>query len=149
MKHITKSCLALAVTLTLTLVFWPSVHAESNDPAEMKMNGKMMEHCQEMMAQKQKMAEDMNAQNTALSEHVVKMNSTPDDKKMAEMAALITHMVEQKIAMDTRRALMEEEMKEHMMEHKHMGMRGIMNCPMMKGMNDMDEKSDEPEADQK
>jgi len=67
--------------------------------------------------------------------------SPPLGAKMSLMAAVITHMVEQRIAMDARKAKMEEKMMKHMMEHMQMGKESISQCPMMKGMKGMDEKS--------
>jgi phosphoketolase len=88
-----------------------------------------------------------------LTEHVAKMSSAPEGKKMSLMAALITHMVEQRIAMDARKAKMEEGMMKHMMQHMQMGKDSISQCPMMKGMKDMDDKSagahKEPQEEQK
>ena len=78
---------------------------------------KMMERCQEMKEQKQKMMEDMKAQDAQLTEQLTKMNRAPENKKMGLMAAVITHMVEQRITMDARKAKMEEEMMKHMMQH--------------------------------
>ena len=83
---ITSSSLALAVALAI----WFPVQARSAEPAEGKklMEGKMMEGCKEMKAQKQKMKEDMKTQDTELTEHVAKMNSAPEDKKVDIMAAV-------------------------------------------------------------
>jgi uncharacterized protein involved in copper resistance len=50
-----------------------------------------------------------------LTEQVAKMNSAPEDKKTDLMAAILTHMVEQRITMDARKAQMEEETMKHMM----------------------------------
>jgi hypothetical protein len=69
------------------------------------------------------------------------MNSAPMDKKMNLMAAVITRMVDQRITMDARKAKMEEEMMQHMMQHMQMGKESMSQCPMMKGMKGMDEKS--------
>ncbi|WP_348547420.1 hypothetical protein [Chthoniobacter sp.] len=134
-----RSSLALA----LALVVWSPVQAQSAEPADGKkmMDGKMMEGCKEMKAQKQKMKEDMKAQDTELTEHVAKMNSAPEDKKINLMAAVITHMVDQRIAMGARKAKMEEEMMQHMMQHMQMGKESMAQCPMMKGMKGMDDKS--------
>ena len=136
---IIRSSLALALALPI----WFPVQARSAEPAEEKkmMEGKMMEGCKEMEAQKQKMKEDIKAQNTELTEHVAKMNSAPEDKKTDIMAAIVTHMVERRIAMDARKAKMEEEMMKHMMKHMQMGKESMAQCPMMKGMKDMDDKS--------
>ena len=100
----------------------------------------MMESCQKMKEQKQKMMEDMKAQNAELTEQLTKMNSASEDKKMSLMAAVITHMVEQRITMDARKAKMEEEM----MQHMQMGQKSMSQCPMMKGMKGMDIKSGTP-----
>ena len=134
-----RSSLALA----LALAIWSPVQARSEEPAEGKkmMEGKMMERCQAMKEQKQKMKEDMKAQNAELTEHVAKMNSAPEAKKVGLMAAVITHLVEQRITMDARKAKMEEEMMKHMMQHMQMGKESMAQCPMMKGMKGMDEKS--------
>ena len=87
------------------------------------------------------MKEDMKAQNAELTEHIAKMNSAPEAKKVGLMAAVITHLVEQRITMDARKAKMEEEMMKHMMQHMQMGKESMAQCPMMKGMKGMDEKS--------
>jgi len=136
---IIRSSLALA----LAMAIWFPAQARSAESAEGKkmMEGKMMEGCKEMKAQKQKMKEDMKAQNTELTEHVAKMNSAPEDKKMGLMAAALTHMLEQRITMDARKAKMEEEMMQHMMQHMQMGKESMAECPMMKGMKGMKEKS--------
>ena len=105
---------------------------------------KMIERCQEMMEQKQKMKEDMKAQDAELIQQLAKMNSAPEDKKMSVMAGVITLMVEQRIARDERKAKMEEEMMKHMMQDMEMGKDSMSKCPMMKGMKDMDRQSAGP-----
>ena len=97
---------------------------------------KMKEQCQAMKEEKQKMTEDMKAQDAQLTQQLAEMNGAPDDKKVGLMAAVITRMVEQRIAMDARMAKMEEEMMRHMMQHMAMGKDSTMQCPMMKGMDD-------------
>jgi len=131
---------SLALALALALAIWSPVQSQSAEPAEGKMmtEAKMMEQCQEMKGQKQKMKEDMKAQDAELTKQIAKMNHAPKDKKMDLMAAVITHMVEQRIAMDARKAKMEEEMMHHMMQHMQMGKESMSKCPMMK---EMDEKS--------
>ena len=144
---VTRSSLALA----LALVIWSPVQSQSAEPAKgkMMMDDKMMERCQEMKEQKQKMKEDMKAQDAELTELVAKMNSAPEDKKMSLMASVITQMVEQRIAMDARKAEMEEKMMQHMMQHMQMSKESISQCPMMKGMKGMDEKSGDAQKEQK
>ena len=136
-----RSGLALALAFAVGLTVWSPVQAQDAVHAEKKMDAKMMERCEEMKAQKQKMKEDMKAQDAELTEHVAKMNSAPQDKKMDLMAAVLTHMVEQRIAMDARMAKMHEEMMQHMMQHMQMDKESMAQCPMMKGMKAMDEKA--------
>lgn len=113
-----------------------SVQAQSVVPAE----DKMIARCQQMQEQKQKIMTDMKAQDAALIEQIATMNSSSKDKKMRLMAAVITSMVEQRITMNARKAKMEEEMMQHMMQHMQMGKDSMSQCPMMKGMKDVDEK---------
>jgi nitrogen fixation/metabolism regulation signal transduction histidine kinase len=135
--------------LALALAIWFPVQAQSAAPAEVKnmTEATMMERRQEMKEQKQKMMEDMNTQDTQLMEQLTEMNSAPKDKKIGLMAAVLTHMVEQRIAMDARKAKMDDEIMKHMMQHMQMGKESMAQCPMMKdmkgmkGMKDMDDIS--------
>lgn len=130
-----------SLVLVLALAIWSPAPARSAEPAEgtMMMGGKMMERCQAMKDQKQKMMEDMKAQDAELTKQVAKMNSVPEGQKMSLMAAVVTRMVEQRTAMNLRKAKMQEEMMQHMMQHMQMGRKSMSQCPMMKGMKDMDE----------
>lgn len=101
------------------------------------MAAPMMEKCQEMKAQKQRMKEDIAAQEAQLTEQHSEMNRAPEDKKIGLMAAVVTHMVEQQIGMHARKAKMEDEMMQHMMRHMQMGKESMAQCPMMSGMKDM------------
>jgi len=97
----------------------------------------MMERCQEMMQQRQKMMEDMKAQDAELTEQVATMNRAPENQKLGLMAAVLTRMVEQRTAMNAQMEKMQARMMQHMMEHMQMGKESMAQCPMMKGMNDM------------
>lgn len=132
--------LVLAVAVAFTAIIWSPVQAQKAESAArvMKMDGKMMERCQEMKEQKRIMMEDMKAQDADLIEQVAKMNAAPKDKKMDVIATVVTQMVEQRTAMDARMAKMDEEMMSHMMQHMQMGSESTSQCPMMK---DMSEKS--------
>src|ERR1035437_953278 len=147
----TNLAIRSSIALGLALTVWSPVYAQSPQPAERKAmtEATMMERCQEMKEQKQKMKEDMKAQDAQLTEHLTKMNRAPGDKKMGLMASVLTHMVEQQITMDARKAKMEEEMMKHMMQHMQMGKESMSQCPMMKGMKGMDEKSGEAQKPQK
>ena len=65
---------------------------------------KMMGPCQEMKAQKAKMKADMKAHDAQLTEQLAGMNRAPQNQKTDLMAAVVTQMVEQRIAMDARKA---------------------------------------------
>ena len=124
----------------------PSVEsAKEKDMAE----SKMMDRCMEMKQQKQKMLEDRKTQDTELTAQLLKMNRATKKEKMPLMAAMITSMVEQRITMDARKAKMDEEMMKHMMQHMQMGKESMSQCPMMKGMKGMDEKSGDAQKEQK
>ena len=109
----------------------------------MKMDGKMTTGCQEMKEKKEKMMADMKAQDAELTAQVAKMNSAPENEKLGLMADLVTHMAEQRTAMDARKAKMDGEMMQHMMQHMQMGADSVSQCPMMKGMADIDANSDD------
>lgn len=138
MKTLTNLNLAIfsSLTLALALVVWSLVPLQAQEPAKGKKmtEGNMMESCQKMKEQKQKMMEDMKAQDAELAEAVARMNSAPEDNKMSLMAAVITQMVEQQTAKHARMAKMQEEMMTHMMQHMQMGKESMEQCPMMKEM---------------
>lgn len=133
-----RSSLLLAVAVAFAVILWSPVQAQEAEPAEgeMKMDGKMMESCKAMQAQKQAMMQDMKAQDAELTEHVAGMNSAPANTKVDLVAAVVTQMVEQRIAMDARMAKMQEEMMAHMMRLMQMDKESMMQCPMMKDMSD-------------
>ncbi len=153
MKNHTTTNLVIcsSLALALALVIWSPVQVRSAEPAERKnvTEAKMMERCQAMKEQKQKMMAEMKTQDAELTAQVAKMNSAPEDKKLDLIAAVVTRMVEQRTAMNVRMAKMQEEMMQHMMQHMQMGKESMSQCPMMKGMKDMDEKSGAGQKEQK
>jgi hypothetical protein len=100
-----------------------------------------MQRCQAMMEQKEKMMADIKAQDAELTAQVAKMNGAPENRKLDLMAAVVTHLVEQRTAMNVRMEKMQEGMMNHMMQHMQMGKESMSQCPMMKGMKGTDEKS--------
>jgi hypothetical protein len=118
MKDKTNTNLVIrsSVALALALAIWSPVHAQSLDPAEGKTMTAttMMQHCQEMKAQKRRLKEDTQVQNAQLTEQLANMNRAPEDQKTGLIAAVLTHVVEQRIAMDARKAKMDEAMMQHM-----------------------------------
>jgi hypothetical protein len=139
---------SLALALAFTMAIWSPGQSQSAETAEVSnpMEAKMMKRCDEMKEQKQKMKEDMKAQDAQLTNQITKMNHAPKDKKINLMAAIVTRMVDQRIAMDARKATMEEEMMQHMMQHMQMGKDSMSKCPMMK---DMSEKSNDDHKEHK
>jgi hypothetical protein len=139
MKNLLNSNLVWSsLAFALALAIWSPVQALSAEPTETTTitEAKMMERCQEMKEQKQKMKDDMKAQDAELTAQVARMNGAPEGKKVNLMAGVITHMLQQRIAMDARKAKMEEEMMQHMMQHMQMGKESMAQCPMMKAMSD-------------
>ena len=145
MKNQTNTTFVIrsSLALALALAIWSPVHAQSPEPTEGKTMtaATMMERCQKMKQQKQDMKDDIKAQDAQLTEQLANMNRAPEGQKTGLMAAVLTHMVEHRIAMDARKAQMEEAMMQHMMQHMQMGKESMSQCPMMKGMKDMDDKS--------
>jgi len=144
MNNVTNTNLVRSIfALTLALAIWSPVQALAAEPAEGKMmtEGKMKDCCQAMKEQKDKLMAEMKAQDADLAAQVAAMNSAPEDKKLGLMAAIVTHMVEQRTAMNVRMEKMHEQMMEHMMKHMQMGKESMSKCSTMKGM---DEKSEMP-----
>ena len=132
-----------SLALTLALAIWSPVYAQSPKPAEGNGMAKatMMERCQDMMAHKTTLEEDIKAQDGELTRQLAEMNRAPQNRKMGLMAAVLTRMVEQRITMDARKAAMEEEMMQHMMQHMQMGQESMASCPMMQGMKGKDDNA--------
>jgi hypothetical protein len=145
MKQQTNTNLLIrsSLALALALAIWSPVRAQSAAPAEGKnmMEGKMMECCQAMKEQKEKMMAEIKAQDAELTAQIAAMNSAPEGKKLGLLAAVVTRRVEQRTAMNGRMEKMHEQMMQHMMQHMQMGKESMSQCPMMKGMKGMDEKS--------
>lgn len=129
----------LALVWALALVIWSPLQSQSAEPvAGTNMTeAKMMERCQEMMDQKQKIMSEMKTQEAELTAKVDEMNSAPADKKVDLIAAVVTQLVEQRTAMHARMEKMQGEMMPHMMQHMKMGNESMANCPMMRGMKGM------------
>jgi len=138
-KPKTKFAAPSGLALVLALAICSPLQAQTAELPRTKsmLAAPMMEKCQEMKAQKQRMKEDIAAQEAQLTEQLAEMNRAPEDKKMGLMAAVVTHMAEQQISMHARKAKMEDEMMQHMMRHMRMGKESMAQCPMMNAMKDM------------
>jgi hypothetical protein len=137
------------LALTFALALWSPVQMQAAEPAAGKMmtEGKMKECCEAMKDQKEKLMAEMKAQDAELAAQVTAMDNAPDDKKLGLMAAIVTHLVEQRSAMNARMEKMHGQMMGHMMQHMQMGKESMSQCPMMEGMKNMDEKSPTSQED--
>ena len=142
----TGRILRSSLALVLALAIWSPLQAQSASHMEGKemKEAKMMDRCQEMMEKKQQMMADMMAQDAELTAQLARMNSAAPDQKVDMIAAVVTSMAEQRIAMEARKTKMHEEMMQHMMQHMPMDKDAMAKCPMMKGM---DEKSGDAHKD--
>lgn len=90
-KHTnTRLVICSILVLSLAMVIWSPVQAQPVEPMQgkMMMEDKMMERCQEVNEQKQKMMADMKVQDAELTEQVARMNSAPEDNKLGLIAAV-------------------------------------------------------------
>ena len=142
MTRLIRSGFAIAWALSICPLI-PLQAAELSDGKAMTELD-MMASCEEIIAQKQKMQADQRAQEAELTAQIATMNSSPDDKKVALMAAVITHMTEQRITMDGRKAKTEENLMQHLMQHVCMGKDSLSKCPMIHTLKDIDEKRSDP-----
>jgi hypothetical protein len=122
-----RSCILLAMSFGSPLQAQPGPGAKGKMMDGKMMDGKMMES--QMTERRQKMMADVKAQDETLKDLVAKMNSAPDDKKLALMANVVTLLVEQRVAMNERRSSMMDEMFNHLMWHTRIGMENILHCP--------------------
>lgn len=111
--------------------------------------GTLLEQCTAMHAHKQQMMADTKTQDAALLEQVALMNNAADAKKLGMLAALVTRMAEQRVAMHTHMASMGDGMMRHMAQHMQLGKDSVLGCPMMKGMQATDDKTARPAQGQK
>jgi len=132
-----RSSIALALALAIGLPSLSQAAEPQAKEGKVTMDGKMMARCQQMKEQKEKMVAEMKTQDAELTTQVAAMNSAPDDKKVGLMATIVTHLVEQRAAMDEQMEKMHGEMMKHMMEHMKMGKESMSQCPMMKDMKSM------------
>ena len=140
MNNKPKFAIRTGLAMALTLAIWSPLQAQK-PPQAKSMMAAMAEKCQEMKLQKQKVRDDMKVQDARLTEELATMNRAPEAQKVGLMAATLTRMVEQRIAMDARKASMEASMMQHMMQHMQMGKETMSECPMMKGMKEMGDTS--------
>lgn len=134
-----KLAVRSSVIFALVLAVWSPIPMQSAEPPAGKAmtEGKMMERCQAMKEQREKMMAETKAQDAELAAQVVAMNSAPENRKVVLLAAIVTRMVENTTASHARMSAMQAEMMPHMMEHMSPGAESMAACPMMKGMGDI------------
>jgi len=101
------------------------------------MAGKMTASCQEMLQQKQRMMEEMKAQDAELTQQVATINCALEDKKVGLMTDILTRMLEQRTAMNVPMEKMQAKMMQDMLQHMQMGKESMSQCPMMKDTTGM------------
>jgi hypothetical protein len=113
----------------------PHQHPASPQDTKPGMQGKMTTDCQSMMAQHQKMMEEMTAMDARLDTLVQTMNGATGPAKVDATAAVVAELVSQRKTMREQMRGMQGGMMQHMMEHMQAGgTQGMMECPMMKNM---------------
>jgi hypothetical protein len=118
------------LALGLALGIWLTGPVPTATAADMKM----MNHCQAMQSQRQKMQTDMQAQADQLAAKLETMERAPREEKLELLASVVTLMAQQQSTRNAHQAKMEESMMKHMMEHMEMGKESLTQCPLMKGM---------------
>lgn len=129
---LTDRVFRFSLALALALAIWSPVPSPSAEPVE----GKIMERCQEIKEQQQKMMAEMKAQDAELTALVAKMNRASKDRKLDLLADIVTQMVQQQRVMNVQKAKLEQEMMKHIMQHLQMGKESVSQCPMLTGMEE-------------
>ena len=142
--------LALAAALTasggLAQQSPPKAGKQAGSAQSGMMSGNMGDHCKQMMTMHNQMTADMKAMDAGLEQKVAAMNAAKGNAKVDAMAAVINEMATQRKQMMAKTSSMRDQMMAHMGEHMAQpggtGMgQSMAQCPMMKGMKDMDEKA--------
>ena len=101
------------------------------------MAADMVEKCQAMMADQEKMMADMKVADQRLDDLVGKMNAASGVDKAEATAAVVNEMVTQRRTMRDGMMKMQHGMMAHMMGHMQAGKDSMAMCPMMKQMGGM------------
>jgi hypothetical protein len=91
---------------------------------------------QTMMADREKMMQEMTRADQRLGDLVAKMNAASGMQKTDATAAVVNEMVTERRMRD-RMTKMQNGMMAHMMEHMQAGTASMGMCPLMKPMSDM------------
>jgi hypothetical protein len=126
-----------ALPLAVALCF--PVHVRSAEPAggKMMMGGNMMSETnmmprpEPMQDQRDKMMADMKAQDAQIAGQIYEMNHAAADKKLDQMAAIVTRMAAQRKDMNARM----ETMHEAMVKNIRMDQESTSSGPMTQGID--------------
>ncbi len=143
MKYLKSLNLVAHSTLALALIVGFSSPNQAQSPktqdAKLAADEPMTEQCEALKDAKTKMVADMRAENLELTTQISKMNGASQDKKLDLLAAIVTRAVEQRTAMAPRMEKMESDMLKHLMQHMLRGRDSLVQCPLMKGLKDIDD----------
>lgn len=108
-----RTSLAMAMSLAFCAPV-PAQDSPKSMPGATKMDHSKMHHSKMMMDQCKGMMEEMKAQDTELKAQIAKMNAAPKDEKLDMLAAIVTRMFDQRVAMNEKMGHMHMEMAKQM-----------------------------------
>lgn len=134
--------LTIAPAIVAALMAWQGSVSLAAAQAQAQQAGQHDQHmqkpdmaaCQKMMAQHQKMMEEMKSMDARLDGLVQKMTAAQGQAKTDATAATVTELVQQRKTMHERMMTMHHGMMGHMMGHMAEGKESMAACPMMKMM---------------
>ena len=132
----------LLTTLTVTIATPTSLSAAEVINEKPLPREDIADRCQELLRQKQKMAEDQKAENTELHERVALLNRAPEDKKITLISELLARLVEQNAVAAQRTEKMQKMMSAHLMKHLQLATPNLAACPVLKDSTDMKDLKD-------
>jgi len=108
-----RTCLAMAMSLAFCAPV-PAQDSQKDMSVASKMDHSKMHHHKMMMDTCKGMMEEMKAQDTDLAARIARMNAAPRDEKLDMVAAIVTRMLDQRVAMNGKMGHMHLEMMKHM-----------------------------------
>ncbi|MBI5834443.1 MAG: hypothetical protein HZB16_19265 [Armatimonadetes bacterium] len=117
----------------LALAIWLPAQALFAQPAadkDLRRSG-MADGCQALMAQKQQLADELQAQDAAWADRVAGMDKWPGPERSDAVAAVVTELVMQRAAINARRAGMDTDVVAHMALHRRASRWSLGPCPLV------------------
>lgn len=132
-------CLIMILGMTcFTAAQCSAVESDSDEENQITMN-EMSKQCEELASRQQEMTADIKKQNETLVKQVADMNNASDDQKLEQIARTLTMMSQQRINMDAQKAMLRDDMMEHMAKHMKIGPKSASTCPAC-GTSSFDKK---------